>query len=171
MSDTPIISHGFTIVELVVVIILLAILSTVAISRSVSTEAFTPATVAHQIQQELKLAQATAMTRQDTQISFQLDLLGDQWRLLSSSLADGVLRNVEVPAEDTDIRLTAGVTIETLADGGALIVQFNSMGDIASLDVEGTVAAPDNGLSLDILGQTNRSLCLYNTGYLATGNC
>ena len=162
---------GFTIVELVVVIILLAILSAVALSRTVSTTAFTPATVAHQLQQELKLAQATAMARQDSQISLQMDLSADDWRLLTNSSVDGVLRTVTVPAENTDIRLTSGTTVETLQDGGALIVQFTSLGDLSTLSVEGTSVAVSGGLLVEVMGDSVRQLCLYNSGYLANGNC
>ena len=163
--------QGFTIVELVVVIILLSILSAVAISRSVSTTAFTPATVAHQMYQEIKLAQAMAMSRQDTQISFQLDLDGDDWRLINSSAIDGILRTTFVPAENTDIRLSSGATVETLQDGGSLLVAFDSLGNVNSLTVEGASVAATTGLLVEVLGDNNRSLCLYNSGYLANGSC
>ena len=163
--------NGFTIVELVVVIILLAILSAVALSRAVSTSAFTPATVAHQLQQELKLAQATAMSRQDTQVFFQLDLAGDDWRLLTSTTIDGVLRTIAVPAENTDVRLTSGSTVEVLGDGGALLVQFSSLGNLTALSLEGNAVPAANGLLLEVIGDSSRNLCLYNTGYLANGIC
>ena len=162
---------GFTIVELVVVIILLAILSTVALSRTVSTSAFAPATVSHQLQQDLKLAQATAMARQDTQVSFQLDLDGSDWRMITSNLADGVTHTTHIPAENTNIQLTQGLLVEQLADGGSLSLTFDSQGDLSALNVEGNLLSPDNGLLLEVLGDSDRSLCLYHTGYLANGTC
>ncbi|MEM7099036.1 MAG: type II secretion system protein [Pseudomonadota bacterium] len=163
--------QGFTIVELVVVIILLSILSAVALSRSVSTTAFTPASVAHQMHQEIKFAQATAMSRQDTDITFQLDANGDNWRLINSSTADGILRTALVPAENTDIRLTSGATVETLQDGGSLLIAFDSLGNVNSLSVEGSAVSATTGLLVEVIGDNSRSLCLYNSGYLANGSC
>ena len=163
--------YGFTIVELVVVIILLAILSTVALSRTVSTSAFAPATVSHQLQQDLKFAQASAMARQDTQVSFQVDLDGTDWRMITSNLVDGVTHTTRLSAENTNIRLTHGALIEYLADGGSLSMTFDSSGDLATLNIEGNLVSPNSGLLLEVLGDSNRSLCLYHTGYLANGAC
>ena len=162
---------GFTIVELVTVIILLAVLSTVALSRSVSTSAFSPGTVSLQLNQELRLAQASAQSRQDAQITFQIDLNGNAWRMLTTSDVDGTMRSVDVDQENTDIQATSGATSATFADGGALIVQFDSLGDLSSVTIEGTSADPDEGVAIQITGDSMRELCVYPTGYVANDTC
>ena len=164
-------SRGFTIVELVTVIILLGILSAVAMPRMMSANNFSPMTVSHQIDQELKLSQAIALSRSDAVISFQLQLQSGQWQLTTLSSVDGALKTVLVDQDATTIAVTDGVASANLQDGGIFSLQFNHHGDVSAANIGGNAAAINNGIQINTGGNAQRTLCVYPTGYVYHANC
>ena len=71
---------GFTVVELVAVLLLMGILAATAMSRMVGSNAYAPALVSQQLIALGRLAQQTALSRQDASVSLDVDQNAGDWR-------------------------------------------------------------------------------------------
>ena len=72
---------GFTVVELIAVLLLLGILAATAMSRLVGSNAYAPALVSEQLIALGRLAQQTALSRQDAAVSLDIDQNAGDWRI------------------------------------------------------------------------------------------
>lgn len=171
MSEGNVSQRGFTIVELITVIILLGILSAVAFARMGSSSAFEPAMLMQQIDEELRLAQKLATARQDSQITFTLSLVGGQWQSQTSSDVDGVLRTAAIDRDNSSLVATSGTATAAINATTALSVQMDGLGNLTSISIGASLGAVDQGLHLLIGGDSQRDLCVYPTGYVAHAAC
>ena len=88
---------GFTVVELIAVLLLMGILAATATSRMVGSNAYAPALVSQQLIALGRLAQQTALARQDASVSLDVDQDAGDWRLRvqvddGASVVDGARR-------------------------------------------------------------------------------
>ncbi len=127
--------HGFTLVELVVVMVLLAVISAVGMSRFASREPFAVQGVADQLVSGLRLAQATALAQRST-VYLQL---GSTPASLTVCLDAGCSQPLSPPGggawliETQDVRLAAGLNFSLDPSGvpsfaSAQTVQVSSTG-------------------------------------------
>lgn len=75
-----VLANGFTVVELVAVLLLMGILAATAMSRMVGSNAYAPALVSQQLVALGRLAQQTALSRQDASVSLDVDQNAGDWR-------------------------------------------------------------------------------------------
>ncbi len=162
---------GFTIVELITVVILLGILSAVAFARMGSSSAFEPAMLMQQIDEELRLAQKLATSRQDSQISFTLSLNGDQWQCQTGSSVDGILRTALIDRNNSSIVATSSTESVALSTTTTLSLQMDGIGNLTTATLGANSASVDMGIHLLIGGDSQRNLCIYPTGYVAHAAC
>ena len=162
---------GFTIVELITVILLLAILSGVAISRMVEPRAFAPSTIAHQLELEFSLAHGEATRRQDATTTLALLGQADAWLIRLSNDVDGVIRETRVDALEATIAVTHGALSISLTDTDVLSLTYSGTGEVVSASLGGSAIDPRTGIQIDISGQSARTLCLYATGHLDDAAC
>ncbi|MFT7410617.1 MAG: MSHA pilin protein MshC, partial [Oleispira sp.] len=98
--------QGFTLIELITVIILLGILSAFAASRFPSSQSYSTAIITNQFIASARLAQQTALSRTsvDSTDPTQLNISGnsDRWRLVVSS--GSLTYDAEVGREAEQIR-------------------------------------------------------------------
>ena len=71
---------GFTVVELIAVLVLMGILAATATSRMVGSNAYAPALISQQFVALGRLAQQTALSRQDASVSLDVDQNTGDWR-------------------------------------------------------------------------------------------
>ncbi|MEQ9450716.1 MAG: hypothetical protein RJQ07_03940 [Pseudomonadales bacterium] len=162
---------GFTVVELITTIILLAILSGFAMTRLVKPTSFAPSTFAHQLDLELSLAQSLATARQDAALTFALSLAADGYVLTTRNSVDGVVRTTTLDADSLTLMATAGATSIQLSTTDALEITFAGDGTVSDLNLGGSLVSGNAGLDINIAGETSRSLCLHPTGYLDAAPC
>lgn len=162
---------GFTIVELITVVILLGILSAVAFARMGSSSAFEPAMLMQQIDEELRLAQKLATARQDSQITFTLSLSGNQWQCQTSSNVDGILRTAVIERNNSSIVATSSSNSAALDATTTLSLQMDGIGNLTTATLGVNSANVDMGIHLLIGGDSQRDLCVYPTGYVAHAAC
>lgn len=163
--------HGFTIVELVVVIILLGILSVAAVSRMISPSDFAPGMVSATTASQFRYARALAFAREDTDVRFMLAVVGSDWQITSSTDADGTVRSEQIEQGDTSVQLVNGAFSGIVSNSDPLRITFASDGGVASATLGAQSLDPDLGLRLQINGASSRSLCVYPNGYLLTADC
>jgi len=163
--------RGFTIVELITVIILLGVLSAVAFGRLGSNNAFEPAILAQLVDEELRLAQKLATARQDSQITFTLSGDANQWQTQTFSDIAGVLRSQNTSRNNSSVNITNGIANTTLGSGDSLSVELDGLGNVRAVLLAGVAGDPGTSVQISIGGDSNRQLCIYPTGYVAHANC
>jgi len=186
--------RGFTLVEIIVVIILLGILSAVAIPRFSNVSVYQQASLRSSILGSLKLAQKTALAQHASSVYWLLERSSlDQWRvrlLIDSNTSDGVAPTDISPTQlqelipgnialSYNVSLSAGGSVTgTLAAGENLVVMYNQLGDMVS--VKTGVVLTSEGSFPDSAQLVNSSLqfadsssgfCLSLTGYTYASTC
>lgn len=162
---------GFTVVELIAVIILLSVLGVFAMGRLVSPTLFAPAIVSQALIAEMRLAQQLATSRHDAVISLILDRVGGDWRLRTQSSVDGLLRTELVDADDTAVVATSGAASGAIDAATPLLVAFDHAGDLDSVSIGAAAGSPGAGVAVTVSGGSSRQLCIYPSGYVNDGTC
>jgi len=162
---------GFTLVELIVVIILLSVLSVTAISRMVTPSAFEVGALADAILTQLRAGHQLAATRRNDLVSVVLDSDGGEWRLRVNSAAEGTLKTVWVDADSVQVTASSGAASALLGPGSPLALYYDSLGDLATVTIHSNAGAPDLGVALTLAGDSNRQICVYATGYAVPEAC
>ncbi|MCB1686740.1 MAG: hypothetical protein R3E82_18350 [Pseudomonadales bacterium] len=162
---------GFTIVELVTVIILLGILSMVAMARFVQPSAFVPGIVGQKLVAESRIAQQLAVSRADARVSLRLDRQGGDWRMQVSTDVDGVLRTELVDADNSRIQATSGGASAFITAATALSVGYSQSGDLSAVLIGTTVGDATLGVDLLVAGDSDRQVCIHPSGYSASAAC
>ncbi len=162
---------GFTIVELITVVLLLGVLSAVAFSRFGSTNAFEPAILLQQVDEQVRLAQKLATSRQDGQITFRLDLVADEWQTQVSSSIGGVLYTSTTTKNNSSILASSGTASANLSVGNPLQIALDGLGNLDSVQIGGALGNADMGAELQIVGDSTRVLCIYPSGYVSHNVC
>jgi len=156
--------QGFTLIELVTVIILLGILSSFAVSRLPSSQSYSTSIITSQLIASVRLAQQTALSRTSVDIDehTQLNVNGDggSWRLIVSS---GSLNySAEVGREDEQIRFGSDFSTNCSAlEAVPLTVTFDGEGN----------RVPAKNLRVCIDSATDIEVCISSSGYAYEGRC
>lgn len=164
-------SRGFTIVELITVVILLGILSVTAISRFVEPSAFAPGIVTHAVIMQARAAQQLAASRADAEVTLRVDRTGDEWRMRVSTDVDGLLGTELVAAENTTLTVSSGGASALIDATTPLIVRFDRLGDLSAVLIGAAAGAPAAGINLQFNGDSARSACIYPSGYATDAVC
>ena len=105
--------RGFTLIEIVVVLVLVGIIATVAYTRSISTDKLNLASRTEKIQSHIRYAQSMAMKNNDVWGIF---CNGSQYWLFNGYTGPEIMAGIELPGE-------SGSVIE-LTDSGLEIYPF-----------------------------------------------
>lgn len=162
---------GFTVVELVTTIVLLAILSGVALNSFVSPSAFEPSTLVHQLKLEFNLAHGYATARQDAEVEVMIFADSASWRAQTSNSLDGIIRDTSVDAFNSVLTVTDGTTSGAVSNTSPLTIAYAGTGAIAQVTLGGTPLDLDQGIQWQVVGDSARTLCLHPTGYLDENPC
>lgn len=149
MKNAPI-QSGFTLVELVMVIILIGVLSVLGVGLFTSRSAFSPLLATQQLAAATLLAQQAALAG-NAGGSLRVEQAGDDFRFVVGA-GTPVTRTFELPREGTSLSVGGGLP---------LIINFNRKG------------APTNGADTLFVfsGQSSFSTCLSSLGAVYRGAC
>lgn len=163
--------QGFTIVEMVTVIILLGILSIGGFSAFVQPSAFAPQIVTHELVAQARLARRLAASRQDAQVSLSMTLVDAQWVFEIRTDIEGLVRTEQVSADHSAVRITNGALSQTLGTATSLQIRFNPKGDLDGVIVGTATGDPNQAIAIEVSGDNDQAACIYTTGYAAQVNC
>lgn len=163
--------RGFTVVELISVVVLLSVLGVVAMGRMTSPDMFAPAMVSQTLAAEMRFAQQLATSRQDAVVSLTVDRLGSHWRLQTATDIAGVIRTQAVDAANTAVDAVSGPAAANLSAGSSLSLSFDHSGNVAAVTIGGTAGTPATGVAVTVAGDTARDLCIYPSGYVHQSGC
>lgn len=162
---------GFTIVELITVIVLLGILSISAMSRFVQPSAFAPGIVTHAVIAQARAAQQLAVSRADARVMLIVDRIGVDWRLRVQTDLEGVVHSELVSAHNTSLQVNSGPASAVIDGSTPLLVEFAHSGDLSSVLLGSSAGSATAGVALSFSGDSDRSACIYPTGYVADASC
>jgi prepilin-type N-terminal cleavage/methylation domain-containing protein len=164
---------GFTIVELIAVLVLLGILSTVAMSRLVKGSSYAPSLVTQEVVALTRLGQQLAMARQDASVTFELASVASSWRFRVRADDGGGAVDARVQTMErgnTAISVTNGATTVGLASD-TLVLGFDGVGNLSGVAVGTTVLDPSLGVEITVAGDSNRTVCVAASGYAYREAC
>jgi MSHA pilin protein MshC len=173
-GKSPASHRGFTLVEMIVVIVLIGILSVSIIGRFLGNNAFDGAIVRDQLVALVRASQQKALGRRE--VSLTLEAIGNELHVVQQAIdPDGsplVLENRTIPARGVNI--SHALDTASCASGGLtaltapLELRFEAPGNLVSVN-----GAPFTNAGMRICIDENPalSLCVSATGYAFTGNC
>jgi prepilin-type N-terminal cleavage/methylation domain-containing protein len=148
---------GFTVVELIAVLLLLGILAATAMSRLVGSNAYAPALISEQL---------IALGR--------LDQNAGDWRirvLVDDGTGPATVREELVEIRNTSIVVGNGAVNLALGATVPLHVGFDGLGSLASSTGGATILDPSVGIGIGVTGDSTYSVCIGPTGHAYRGNC
>ena len=185
MENTRFKSHGFTVVEIVIVILLIGIISTVAISRLLEGDTYNAAVVRDQIISLARAGHQRSLGRSNVALiirpngnNIELTTAADfvdanDYSSLQTSSIDA--RSVAVSG-DVNITANCGVTPGTdlLTNASPMVIQFDELGDLYRGGVTGAVGYPftvTTAVRLCINNDPIVSICFSPAGFAFPGGC
>lgn len=171
MKHTARIAIGFTLVELITVILLLGVISAVAIARSGRASDFEPRQFASTAAEQYRFAHGLSSGRYGDPIRFSISASAGAWQFVSASIADGEVRREELVADTISLSITNGATTTSFGVGDLLHIDFSPTGDLAAAEINSTSLQTTLGIELTISGDSTQFLCIYPTGYVGTSAC
>lgn len=185
--------RGFTLVEIIVVIIILSILAAVAIPRIGNVSRYDELALRSTVLGSLRLAQKAALAQHASTVYWVLERSTDrQWQV--SLLIDDDISDATAPTSITPPQLDTAITADTaftysvslasgteagsLSAGENLVVMYNQLGDMIRVDnnvsLNSAASFPGSGQTVDSslqLTDDNGDFCLSLTGYTYESTC
>lgn len=163
-------TRGFTIVELIVVVILLSVLSMTAISRFVQPSAFSPRLLTEAFSSASHHASQLAVT--DTP-SVSIEVSGGAEDYLFTVRKGAALRrNMRIERDGLTLVVSNnGAPIGSIDGPDSLTVNLAADGDVASATFAGVPLDPSVGIELGVQGHAKPLRCLQPSGYVAETGC
>lgn len=152
-------NQGFTVLEIIVILIVMGIIGVIAVSRLWGTDVDLIAQN-EVIKTHLRYAQSRAM---NTDVIWGINLTGSTYSLFKNG---STANKVILPAEDSNTRsLPSGITVETA------IISFDSWGiphtDAAATDGQELAAGdPEEEITVSSGGDTKTITITPNTGFI-----
>lgn len=180
-SDRSRQQRGFTIVELIIVIVLVGITAVVIVPRFMAPGGIDEAIARDGLLASLRAAQQAALGRDD--VTLEIDRTGDAWHLEVKD-AGNTLRELEFsarniiletgsPAATSDVCSTAFDT----AVANDFTLTFDALGNLGEFNNTGVPATPVavddnfNGVRICLNDTDALSICVSPAGYAHAGNC
>ncbi|MEH6448590.1 MAG: GspH/FimT family pseudopilin [Oleispira sp.] len=155
--------QGFTLIELITVIILLGILSAFAISRFPSTQSYSTTIIKNQFIASTRLAQQTSLSRSSPigNVTLNVSVIGGEWSLVVSG-AGGASYTALVDRGSEQFRFGTNLTAACSALTAApLMISFDGDGN----------RIPKQNLRVCIDSDIDYELCISPSGYAYEGTC
>ena len=169
---------GFTLVEMVVVILVLAIISAFAMSRILSGNAFNAIILRDQIVSLARTAQQNSMGRSNVNLTITPGVGGDDVTLTTSD-DGGTIKTVTLPLgavslsgdiNDTDsCETTAGAN--AISNGAPMTLAFGELGNLGISGVTGSTGAISSAIRICLNNTASESVCVSPSGFAYAGDC
>lgn len=156
--------RGFSLIEVVTVLVLLGVLGAAAFSRFGNTSSYTEAILQQELLAYLRLTQRVAVAHQESITSFALTRNGDQWDV--SLQFDGQTVSDQLEGNHT-VSFQLGGFTGSLDNGVTYRIEYSDTGDLATVTSPANVPVTQS-VQLNIGA---RFICIAPTGFAYEGSC
>jgi prepilin-type N-terminal cleavage/methylation domain-containing protein len=165
---------GFTFIELIAGIVLVAIISSAVTSRWFGEESYRVNAAASQLVSVTRLAQKISLSHGGVDIHLVVARLVDGWqyRILEDDAgALTTLHQFDVDGRDIDLSVTAGIGPSSVITGSDLDIEFDHLGNVSELFLGATPGAVTNGVAIQLSDSINFPICISPLGFAHVGTC
>lgn len=172
-------ASGFTVVEIIIVIVLVGIISTVALSRLADGNQFNAIIVRDEIISIARTAQQNALGRADVTMTI-TPSVGANSVTITTSDAGGTVESFTAPLDavslsgdinDTDScsALTPGA--DAITSAAPMTLAFGELGDLGVSGVSGSTGAVTSAVRICLNNTVSESICVSPSGFAYAGAC
>jgi MSHA pilin protein MshC len=174
--------NGFTIVEIVIVLVIVSILAATVFSRFLDTSTFNSLIVRDQIISMARVAQQASLGRAD--VSLTITPAGSDSVTLDVSDVSGSIQSVVLELEGVSLsgdinKLAGNQTPSCESDNGdnaiaaatPMTINFDELGDLALSGVTGATGAITSALRICLNNVNTYSVCVSPAGFAYSGSC
>jgi prepilin-type N-terminal cleavage/methylation domain-containing protein len=167
-------TRGFTVVELIAVLVLMGILAATAMSRMVGSNAYAPALISQQLIALGRLGQQMALARQDASVSLDVDQNAGDWRFrvqVDDGSSSVTAHEERAELGNTVLTVSNGALTLPLGPAASLHLAFDGIGGLVAGNVAATALNTNAGVGLTASGDSASSVCIGSTGHAYRGIC
>lgn len=169
---------GFTLVELVIVILILGVIGSVTMSRFVGANSLNPLILRDQIISIARSSQQSALGRTNVVLTLTPNAPASEVTL-SSSYSGGEIISALAPMTDVtvsgDINTTdsCGTTpgSTSVTNAAPMTLTFSALGNLGVSGVTGSTGAITSGLRICLNDDPAMSICVSPAGFAYAGDC
>ena len=173
---------GFTIVELIIAMVLIAILTATIFARFLDTDTFGATVLQNQIISMARVAQQSSLGRSNVSLTITPDGSGDTVTLEVEDVG-GVIESAQLDMDGVnifsgDINKAHPVPSCSADDGDSAItnaaemtLNFDELGDLDVSGITGSTGAVTTALRICINDSDLSSICVSPSGFAYAGNC
>ena len=171
-------TSGFTLVEIIIAIVLVAIVSMVAMSRLVEGNGFNAIIVRDQIISLARTAQQNALGRANVSMTITPNVGSDSVTIVTS-YAGGNIGSFTAPLDNVslagDINDTASCAVtsgvDAITNTAPLTLTFGEYGDLGVSGVTGSTGAVTSAVRICLNDTASESICVSPSGFAYAGDC
>lgn len=169
---------GFTLVEIIIVLVIVAVLAVFAISRFLSASTFNAPVIRDQLVSIVRTAQQNSLGRPDVSVAITPSSDGSSVTITSSDNGGTVssyqtnLRDVSLSG-DINTTASCGATPggQSITNANPMTINFGELGDLAVSGVTGSTGAVTSALRVCVNNNPVNSVCVSPSGFAYPGDC
>jgi MSHA pilin protein MshC len=171
-------SRGFTIVEVVVVIVILGVLGLVVVSRFADSNSLNDNIARDQIVSLARIAQQASMGRADVTLTITPNASGNELELSVADDGD-VIESATISTRGVslsgDINVTDSCEVtpgaSAISNGAPMTLTFEQLGNLGTSGVTGSTGAVTSALRICVNNSAVNSVCVSPSGFAYGGDC
>lgn len=170
---------GFTLIEMIIALVILAIVSSVIMSRFLGSNEFNALIVRDQLISIIRTAQQNALGRTAVSLSVSPDASGDELAVVRSD-SGGIVESISIDMRSVSISGDINVTSScgsvngqyAITNATPLTINFGELGSLANSGVTGGTIGPVNSaLRICLNNDPVFSMCVSPSGFAYVGDC
>jgi len=166
-------NSGFTVIELVAVLVLIGILAVTTYSRWFSGDSFESVTTLADISSVARLAQQIAISKPANIVTLEIDRVSDRWQIAvmeDDAGVSAILFQIE-NVSDNSISVSGMTGPVLLSATNNMVISYDALGNLTDLVVGGTSLGASVGVAILVSIAAPKAMCISPVGFAHSGAC